>query len=47
MAKKVAGHYLTDMALPICEIAYLLGYAEAASFHRAFKRWYNVTPEMY
>ena len=45
--KEAAGHYLTDVALPICEIAYLLGYAEAASFHRAFKRWYNVTPEMF
>ena len=31
----------------IGEIAYLLGYSEPAAFHRAFKRWYAVTPERF
>lgn len=45
--KQAAGKYIGDSDLAICEIAYLLGYAEPAPFHRAFKRWYRVTPESY
>jgi AraC-like DNA-binding protein len=45
--KEAAGRYLTDATLAICEVAYLLGYSEPAPFHRAFKRWYGMTPEGY
>jgi AraC-like DNA-binding protein len=45
--KEAAALYMTDNAMAICEIAYLLGYSEPAPFHRAFKRWYGVTPEVF
>jgi AraC-like DNA-binding protein len=45
--KEAAGRYLTESTLAIGEIAYLIGYSEPAPFHRAFKRWYNRTPEAY
>jgi len=35
---------LRDDRLPIAEIAYLLGYAEASTFHRAFRSWTGLTP---
>jgi AraC-like DNA-binding protein len=47
-ARKVAaGRHLAESRLAIGEIAYLLGYSEAAAFHRAFKRWYGATPEVF
>jgi len=45
--RDAAGRYLTDRTLAIAEVAYLLGYSEPAPFHRAFKRWYGVTPEAF
>ena len=45
--KAAAGRYLAESTLAIGEIAYLLGYSEAAAFHRAFKRWYGATPEAF
>jgi AraC-like DNA-binding protein len=43
--KASSGRYLDESTLSIGEIAYLLGYSEPAAFHRAFKRWYGMTPE--
>ena len=43
--REAAGRHLTDRALSITEVAYLLGYSEPAAFHRAFKRWYGSTPQ--
>jgi AraC-like DNA-binding protein len=34
-----------DRRVPVAEIAWLLGYAEASAFHHAFKRWTGSTPE--
>ncbi|HKV99313.1 MAG TPA: AraC family transcriptional regulator ligand-binding domain-containing protein [Vicinamibacterales bacterium] len=45
--KEAAARYLRASALAIGEVAYLVGYSEPAPFHRAFKRWYGVTPEMF
>jgi len=45
--KGAAGRFVGESPLAICEIAYLLGYSEAAPFHRAFKRWFGRTPEAF
>jgi len=45
--KEAAGRYLVESTLAIGEVAYLVGYSEPAPFHRAFKRWYRVTPETF
>jgi AraC-like DNA-binding protein len=42
--REAAEQYLLDRSLPISEVAFLLGYSEPSAFHRAFKRWNNVTP---
>jgi len=43
--KEAARRYVAGSTLSLGEIAYLVGYSEPASFHRAFKRWYGVTPD--
>jgi len=42
-----AERYIARTHLSIGEIAYLLGYSEPAAFHRAFKRWHDVTPQSF
>ena len=44
LRRQLAQRYLCDPSLTITEVAFLLGYAEAAPFHRAFKRWMGKTP---
>jgi AraC-like DNA-binding protein len=39
--------YLSDDALAIFEVAYLLGYSEPSAFNRAFKRWTGQSPREY
>ncbi len=41
----LAKRYLCDSRLSVAEIAERLGYSEAASFVRAFRRWTGTTPE--
>ena len=36
--------YLTDTALDIKEVAFLMGYEDQNSFYRAFRQWEGVTP---
>ena len=40
----VARHLLSDPELPLAEIAYRLGFADLATFSRAFKRWTGKPP---
>ncbi|HUL72644.1 MAG TPA: AraC family transcriptional regulator ligand-binding domain-containing protein [Vicinamibacterales bacterium] len=44
MRREAAERYLKDSSLSIAEVGFLLGYSEAAAFHRAFKRWTGLTP---
>ncbi|MFZ9126038.1 MAG: AraC family transcriptional regulator [Steroidobacteraceae bacterium] len=45
---ELARHYLDESALPITQIAHIIGFAESASFTRAFSRWSGgLTPSAY
>lgn len=39
--------YLRDSSLSVEAMAELLNYHDSANFRRAFKRWFNVTPDQY
>jgi AraC-like DNA-binding protein len=45
--RHLAERHLAERRLPITEIAFLLGFTEASSFHRAFRRWTGRTPAAY
>ncbi len=45
--KDAAERYLATSSFAIGEIAYLLGYSEAAAFNRAFRRWHESTPQAF
>ncbi len=42
--RELAEQYLRDPRRSISEIAFLLGFAHAPAFHKAFRRWTGVTP---
>ena len=42
--KNLAADYLKTKSYNVSEIAFLLGFSEASSFNRAFKRWYGTNP---
>ena len=44
LRREAAAGYIRQSDLSAGQIGYLLGYSEPAAFHRAFKRWYGVTP---
>ena len=44
LREELAHHYLTQSTLSLTEIAFLLGYDNANSFHRAFNQWTGRTP---
>lgn len=45
--RALAERYLRDTKLSIGEVAYLLGYSEPSAFHRAFRRWFDMTPDAF
>jgi AraC-like DNA-binding protein len=45
--KKVAQQMLKQTHFSLGEIAFRLGFANVSAFHRAFKRWLEVTPKQY
>ncbi len=45
--RTMAESLLADHTLSLAEVAYLLGYTEKSSFHRAFRRWHDTTPAAY
>jgi len=42
--KAMADHYINETALPMTEIAFLLGFSELSAFSRAAKKWFGRTP---
>ncbi|WP_336487035.1 AraC family transcriptional regulator [Methylobacterium nigriterrae] len=44
MRRDLAHHYLRDCRLPICRVAWLLGFQEVAAFSNAFRRWAGCSP---
>ena len=47
LRQETAKRWLTSSSLSINDIASRLGFSEAASFHRRFKRWTRMTPGEY
>jgi AraC-like DNA-binding protein len=43
----LAVRYLSEAQESISEVAFLLGFSEVSTFHRAFKRWTGLTPSAY
>jgi len=44
MRRELARRYLEDPRLPISQVAWLLGFQEAAAFTHAVRRWTGQTP---
>jgi len=42
--RELAKKYLEDRSMPLAEISYMLGFADASSFSRAFKQWTGDPP---
>lgn len=45
--EEIARDYLLRRGVSICDVAFLLGYAEQSAFNHAFKRWTGKTPKEY
>lgn len=45
--KDIACNLLQNKQLTIAEAAFITGFSETSSFHRAFKKWTGITPQNY
>jgi AraC-like DNA-binding protein len=45
--KEIAMDCLNKPQMNLCDIAFLLGFAEQSTFNHAFKRWTGMTPTAY
>jgi AraC-like DNA-binding protein len=45
--RDLAEQYLRQFSLPATETAFLLGYSELSAFSRAFRRWWNLSPQKF
>jgi AraC-like DNA-binding protein len=45
--RELAERYIADVDMPLGEISYMLGFSDASSFSRAFKRWTGKPPATY
>ena len=45
--RSLAEHYLSRSHISFAEVAYLLGFEDGNTFHRAFKSWAGITPGVY
>ena len=43
--KQLAAKHLSESMLSVEGVAFMLGFAEASSFHRACKRWFGLSPK--
>jgi AraC-like DNA-binding protein len=47
LRQEAALRYLEDSTLPLCDIAFLLGFSQQSAFNHAFKRWTRRRPRDY
>ena len=45
--RSMALKHIADPALPLIDVALLLGFSDQTAFHRAFKRWFDKSPGDY
>ena len=45
--REMSVHLMDQRKLAVYEVAFLLGYADPSSFHRAFRRWHRKSPRAY
>jgi AraC-like DNA-binding protein len=42
--KQLARDYIRETETSLAEIAWLLGFANPAAFHKAYRRWFSLSP---